>query len=192
MGWETKARAAAALIATILLGHAAGADPLAIRVGWVVTPGHLTPLIEALGHRHPEMFKHLGKSYTLEAIHFAGTTPQIQALGDQGPGHRRAVAERVRAGDHQRASRRARRSRRGRRTAMRAISASISWSAPTGRSRTSRTSRAGASPPTRSARPATRRCARCSASTGSRTAISPLSRPTSPTCRQCSKAARST
>lgn len=80
MGWGWKARAVAALMMTLCAAPIAKGDPLAIRIGWVVTPGHLTPLIEALGKRHPELFKHLGKSYTLEAIHFAGTTPQIQAL----------------------------------------------------------------------------------------------------------------
>src|SRR6185437_2821216 len=71
---------AVALAAGIAAASTAVADPLNIRVGWVVTPGHLTPLIEALGRKHPEFFKHLGKSYTMEAIRFAGTTPQIQAL----------------------------------------------------------------------------------------------------------------
>jgi len=73
--------AAAAMMAAgmITLSAAAGADPLTIRVGWVVTPGHLTPLEEALGKREPGLFKHLGKSYVLQAVHFQGTTPEIQA-----------------------------------------------------------------------------------------------------------------
>jgi NitT/TauT family transport system substrate-binding protein len=62
-----------------ILGTAAKADPMAIRVGWVVTPGHLAPLIEALGKREPSVFKHLGKSYVLQTVRFQGTTPQIQA-----------------------------------------------------------------------------------------------------------------
>jgi sulfonate transport system substrate-binding protein len=36
-------------------------------------------LIEELGKRQPALFKHLGKSYALEAVHFQGTTPEIQA-----------------------------------------------------------------------------------------------------------------
>ncbi|HVB16340.1 MAG TPA: ABC transporter substrate-binding protein [Stellaceae bacterium] len=69
------------LFAAVMLGMvtAAWADPLPIRVGWVVTPGHLAPLIEELGKRHPEVFKHLGKSYVMQAVHFQGTTPEIQA-----------------------------------------------------------------------------------------------------------------
>src|SRR5258707_11572834 len=55
------------------------ADPLTIRIGWVVNPGHLAPLIEALGKREPGLFKHLGKSYTLQTVRFQGTTPMIQA-----------------------------------------------------------------------------------------------------------------
>ncbi len=62
-----------------ILGTVAKADPMAIRVGWVVTPGHLAPLIEALGKREPSVFKHLGKSYVLQTVRFQGTTPQIQA-----------------------------------------------------------------------------------------------------------------
>ena len=69
-----------ALVAGALLGiGGAGAEPLKIRVGWVVTPGHLAPLIEALGKREPGLFKHLGKSYALETVRFQGTTPMIQA-----------------------------------------------------------------------------------------------------------------
>lgn len=61
------------------LGNAGGAEPWKIRVGWVVTPGHLAPLIVELGKRHPEVFKHLGKSYAMDAVHFRGTALEIQA-----------------------------------------------------------------------------------------------------------------
>jgi sulfonate transport system substrate-binding protein len=72
------------LVAIAMLGGFGGmaetrADPLTIHVGWVVTPGHLAPLIEELGKREPGVFKHLGKSYTMQAVHFQGTTPEIQA-----------------------------------------------------------------------------------------------------------------
>src|SRR5438477_5320140 len=74
-GW-----AAFALILAGMFGPAAAlADPMPIRVGWVVTPGHLAPLIEALGKREPGVFKHLGKSYVLQTTRFQGTTPMIQA-----------------------------------------------------------------------------------------------------------------
>jgi ABC-type nitrate/sulfonate/bicarbonate transport system substrate-binding protein len=58
---------------------AAHADPFTIRIGWVQTPGHMAPVIEALSKKHPELFKHLGQSYVMQPIHFNGTTPQIQA-----------------------------------------------------------------------------------------------------------------
>ena len=77
--------AAVALILAGMFGPAAAlADPLPIRVGWVVTPGHLAPLIEALGKREAGVFKHLGQSYVLQTTRFQGTTPQIQAqaIGD--------------------------------------------------------------------------------------------------------------
>ncbi len=71
--------AAAMVLGTIGLMTTARADPLPIRVGWVVTPGHLAPLIEELGKREPAVFKHLGQSYVMQAVHFQGTTPEIQA-----------------------------------------------------------------------------------------------------------------
>jgi ABC-type nitrate/sulfonate/bicarbonate transport system substrate-binding protein len=71
--------AAAIAIGTVGSMAAAGEEPLKIRIGWVVTPGHLTPLEEELGKRHPALFKHLGQSYVMQAVHFQGTTPEIQA-----------------------------------------------------------------------------------------------------------------
>jgi len=79
LGWKIKAMAALAVISAICAAGAARADPLKIRVGWVQTPGHMAPIIEALSKKHPEIFKHLGQSYAFDPIHFAGTTPQIQA-----------------------------------------------------------------------------------------------------------------
>lgn len=74
-----KALAAVVVLLAVGVAGIARAEPLKMRVGWVVTPGHLVPLIEALGKREPGVFKHLGKSYVLQAIRFQGTTPQIQA-----------------------------------------------------------------------------------------------------------------
>ncbi|HTV87583.1 MAG TPA: ABC transporter substrate-binding protein [Stellaceae bacterium] len=70
---------AAAIIASAGAIHVRGAEPLVIRVGWVVTPGHLAPLEEELGRRQPQLFHHLGKSYVMQAVHFQGTTPEIEA-----------------------------------------------------------------------------------------------------------------
>ena len=79
-GWA----ASVLMLAGVWGSAAASADPMPIRVGWVVTPGHLAPLIEALGKREPGVFKHLGQSYVLQTTRFQGTTPQIQAqaIGD--------------------------------------------------------------------------------------------------------------
>lgn len=74
-GWM--AVAAAITVGAVGLVSTARAEPLTIRVGWVVTPGHLAPLIEELGKREPGVFKHLGKSYVMQAVHFQGTTPEI-------------------------------------------------------------------------------------------------------------------
>ena len=79
MSPKRTAAAVMALIAAIGAGAAVEAEPLTIRVGWVVTPGHMAPLIEALGKHEPAVFKHLGQSYVTQPVRFNGTTPQIQA-----------------------------------------------------------------------------------------------------------------
>ena len=99
------AAGAAALVIAITVAVAAWAEPLTIRIGWVVTPGHMAPLIEALGKREPAVFKHLGQSYVLQPLRFNGTTPQIQAqaIGDLEVAV--VLDQRFYTGDHQRASR---------------------------------------------------------------------------------------
>jgi NitT/TauT family transport system substrate-binding protein len=69
--------AAAALIAGTV---SASADPVRLRVAYVDTPTQLAPLRPVLADRHPEIFAHLGKSYSFEPVHFAGSPPQIAAL----------------------------------------------------------------------------------------------------------------
>ena len=56
------------------------AKPLEVRIGWVVTPGGLAPLLYNDGYRNKNILKHYGKSYTVKAIKFRGSTPQITAL----------------------------------------------------------------------------------------------------------------
>ena len=51
-------------------------EPLTIRHGWVVMTGDMSPLIYA----KPDILRHYGKSYTVDAVHFAGTSPQLVAL----------------------------------------------------------------------------------------------------------------
>jgi sulfonate transport system substrate-binding protein len=79
MNWKHRAAAVIAVAIGLALSGPASAEPFTIRVGWVQTPGHLAPLIEALANRHPEVFEHLGQSYVMQAVRFNGTTPQIQA-----------------------------------------------------------------------------------------------------------------
>jgi len=56
------------------------AAPLEVRVGWVVAPGGLAPLIFDDAYRNPDITKHYGKSYTVKTFKFRGSTPQITAL----------------------------------------------------------------------------------------------------------------
>jgi sulfonate transport system substrate-binding protein len=63
--------------AALMLGAgAASAEPLKIRIGWVVTPAQLTPFLFS----KKEILTHYGKSYTVDPIRFRGSAPQITAL----------------------------------------------------------------------------------------------------------------
>src|SRR5579862_2198289 len=63
-------------VALALAIDAALADPVKLRVGWSDVPSSLTPILD----EKPELAPHLGKSYTLDPIHFGGTAPMITAL----------------------------------------------------------------------------------------------------------------
>ena len=52
------------------------AEPLKIRMSWVLIPGELTPVLFA----HPGLARHEGISYTIEPIHFAGGPLSIAAI----------------------------------------------------------------------------------------------------------------
>lgn len=73
--WKT-ARVAIAATGMIAAAGAASADPVKIRAGWSNTPTAMAPIIFA----KPDVLKHLGKSYTMEPMHFAGSAPEITAL----------------------------------------------------------------------------------------------------------------
>lgn len=66
---------ASVMVATLLL-PATAQSPLRIRIGWVVAPAQLTPIL----FQKKEILKHYGKSYVVEPVHFRGSTPQITAL----------------------------------------------------------------------------------------------------------------
>jgi sulfonate transport system substrate-binding protein len=63
----------------------AQAAPVKIRVGWVVVPASMAPLVL----EKKDILKHFGQSYTAEATRFEGTPPVITALAagelDVGP-----------------------------------------------------------------------------------------------------------
>jgi len=66
-----------AALPLLAMGAAQAAEPLKLRIGWVVVPASLEPIMFA----KEGIAVHNGKSYILEPIHFAGTTQQLQALG---------------------------------------------------------------------------------------------------------------
>jgi sulfonate transport system substrate-binding protein len=51
-------------------------EPVKLTIGWITVPISLAPIFEA----KKDVTKHYGQSYTLQPIHFAGSTPQITAL----------------------------------------------------------------------------------------------------------------
>jgi len=66
----------AAAAAVFVTGGAQAAEPVKLKIGWITVPIALAPIMDA----KKEVTRHLSKSYTLEPIHFAGSTPQITAL----------------------------------------------------------------------------------------------------------------
>lgn len=75
MLWHRAAMAAGCLTAFFALAAQAD-EPLKLRVAWTETPTHLLPVAFA----RPEILRHYGKSYTVEAIRFRGSAPEIEAL----------------------------------------------------------------------------------------------------------------
>lgn len=65
-----------AMFFTLASGAARADAPVPLNIGWITVPISLVPIFEA----KKDVTKHYGKTYTLNAIHFAGTTPQITAL----------------------------------------------------------------------------------------------------------------
>jgi len=68
------------IAATVILAASvasASADPLKIRVAWVVVPNNLPPILFA----KPGLARHQDQSYAMEAVHFSGTPQMITAFG---------------------------------------------------------------------------------------------------------------
>ncbi len=59
-----------------LVASAALADPVKIRVAWIVPASNIASILFA----KPDLAKHLGKSYTMEPVRYQGTPPMITAL----------------------------------------------------------------------------------------------------------------
>ena len=75
---KNRAAAWALALAAMLgwLAPARAAGPLKIKISWAVVPGQLTAVL----FKNPAILKHYGKSYTVELVHFRGSTPQIEGL----------------------------------------------------------------------------------------------------------------
>ena len=74
-------KATLAALATVTMlgaGAAQAADPVKIRVSWVAPISNWA----SIWLEKKDLAKHLGKSYTFEAIRFAGTPPMITALAN--------------------------------------------------------------------------------------------------------------
>ena len=67
---------AAIVISWVGLAAAQAEEPTKLRIGWVVAPADLMPVI----YHKPGLAKHEGKSYTAELTHFAGTSTEMTAL----------------------------------------------------------------------------------------------------------------
>ncbi len=68
---------ATAVLLAASVATTASADPLKIRVSWVVVPNNLPPILFA----KPGIARHEGQSYTMDATHFGGTPQMISAFG---------------------------------------------------------------------------------------------------------------
>lgn len=68
---------AAAVVVALLAGlPAKAAEPYHLRIGWVVVPADLIPLM----FQKPGLAPHAGKTYIPELTHFAGTSTEMTAL----------------------------------------------------------------------------------------------------------------
>lgn len=68
--------AAALAVALFAVGPAPAAEPVHLRIGWVVAPADLVTLM----FLKPDLAPHAGKTYLPEPIHFAGTPTAMTAL----------------------------------------------------------------------------------------------------------------
>ena len=69
--------AVGAALALALNFGAVSAEPLNIRIAWATAPGHITPMIPNVPK---EVYRHYGKTYTVEPKFIAGSGPSLTAL----------------------------------------------------------------------------------------------------------------
>jgi sulfonate transport system substrate-binding protein len=66
----------AAVAVLTFMASGAAAEPLKIRVAWITVPTSLAPILFA----KPELARHLGTSYTVDPVRFAGSSQMTTAL----------------------------------------------------------------------------------------------------------------
>jgi NitT/TauT family transport system substrate-binding protein len=66
------------LIVAVLAAGAAQADPVKIRLSYVIAPSDWAPLLP----EKPELLTHNGKSYQLEVVRVVGTPALVQAMAN--------------------------------------------------------------------------------------------------------------
>lgn len=69
-----------AVAAATLTVAVAKADPVKIRVDWNIIPGQFAPLIPTLPQYAPDIYRHYGKSYTVEPMKLQGGGATLTAL----------------------------------------------------------------------------------------------------------------
>jgi sulfonate transport system substrate-binding protein len=67
---------ACCVAAALLASGISDAEPLKVRVGWVIVPSNTAPLLAA----KQDVARHAGKSYVLEPVHFSGTSTMVTAI----------------------------------------------------------------------------------------------------------------
>jgi NitT/TauT family transport system substrate-binding protein len=67
---------AAGLLSALALQGNASADPLKVRIAWVVPVGNWASII----YEKKDLMTHYGKSYVVEPVHFQGTPQMMEAL----------------------------------------------------------------------------------------------------------------
>jgi NitT/TauT family transport system substrate-binding protein len=72
------------LIAIALCGvsPASAQQPVKIRVSWVAPVSNWASILASILLEKKELAKHLGKSYTMEPVRYAGTPPMVTALAN--------------------------------------------------------------------------------------------------------------